>query len=322
MRKLIIDTDPGIDDSMAIQFAFASGKFDVIGLTTVYGNVGIDLTTSNAARLLNLLGKSHVPIARGASDPLNGKFSGGVAFIHGEDGQGNTWGEDVALPVDELPAHDFILKKVHEFPGEVTIAALGPLTNLAKALKKEPGIQELVKEVVFMGGNAFCEGNATPAAEANILSDPVAADDVLGASWPITMVGLDVTQKTVLSREVFNEIAKFRSPVNDHVTRAYLFYLDFYKRVNKMDGTYVHDASVFAYLLNKNLYRTKQYPIRVDIQEGIGKGKTWPSIGESDNEGRAALVHWQDRPKINICVDVDGEGVIRLLKEVITQQNL
>jgi len=319
MRKVIIDTDPGIDDSMAIQFAFASEEFDILGLTTVFGNVDISLTTSNALRLLHLLGKAEIPVARGASNPLSGEFSGGVPFIHGDDGQGNTWEPDVALRVDTLSAVEFIIKKINEFPGQVTLAALGPLTNLALALKKEPGIQQKVREVVFMGGNAFCEGNATPAAEANMLSDPKAADIVLGASWPITMVGLDVTHKTILSRLDFDEIANFNSPINNHVSRAYLFYLDFYKRVNKMDGTYLHDASVFAYLLNKKLYKTVQYPVRVDIQEGMGRGKTWPSTGESDNEEREALAPWQNRPKINICVNVDGESVIELLKERLTK---
>ena len=182
MRKLIIDSDPGIDDSMAIQFAFASEEFDIIGLTTVFGNVDIGLTTKNALRLLHLLGKNKIPVARGASDPLGGKFTGGAPLIHGEDGQGNTWEPDVPLPTDTLPADEFIIKKINEFPGQITLVALGPLTNLALALKKDPGIQQMVKEVIFMGGNAFCQGNASPAAEANMLWDPKAADYVLGAA--------------------------------------------------------------------------------------------------------------------------------------------
>ena len=314
MTKLIIDTDPGIDDSMAIQFAFASGKFEILGLTTVFGNVDVDLTTTNALRLLHLLGKSEVPVARGASKPLVGEFSGGVPFIHGDDGQGNTWNSASPVPPIDLEASDFIIKQINENPGEVILTALGPLTNLALALKKEPEIQEKVKEVVFMGGNAFCGGNATPAAEANILSDPEAADLVLGAQWPITMVGLDVTHKTLLTRKIFNEIAKINSPINNQVSSAYLYYLEFFKRVNKIEGTYLHDASVFAYLLNKDLYTTVKYPIRVETQEGISKGKTWPAMGDTDNEERKALWPWQNRPGINICVDVNGEAVVAMLK--------
>lgn len=317
MTKLIIDTDPGIDDSRAIQFAFGCEKFDILGLTTVYGNVDIALSTRNALRLLHLLDKKDVPVAKGAAHPLNSKFSGGVPFIHGDDGQGNTWAAEAPLNAIELTADEFIIKKVNESPGEVTLAALGPLTNLALALKKDPGIQHKVKEVVFMGGNAFCAGNASPAAEANILSDPDAADQVLGAIWPVTMVGLDVTHKTVLSRETFDEIAKNESPINVHVTKAYLFYLDFFQRVNQMKGTYVHDSSVFAFLINRSLYKTAKHPIRVETSDGISKGKTWPATVDTNNKERGTLQPWRNRPKINICVDVDADGVIELLKNVL-----
>jgi len=319
MRKLIIDTDPGIDDSLAIQFAFASQEFDILGLTTVFGNVGVELTTTNALRLLHLMNNPDIPVAKGAAGPLEGTFSGGVPFIHGHDGQGNTWGEPGPLTPVALSAPEFLAGKIKEYPGGITIAALGPLTNLAALLEKEPGIEHLVREVVFMGGNAFCEGNATPAAEANILSDPVAADIVLGASWPITMVGLDVTHKTVLPCKIFEEIATVRSSIHDHVVAAYRFYLDFYKRVNKMDGTYLHDASVFAYLMNNSFYNTVQYPIRVERQDGISKGKTWPCVKDTDQEVRGSLHPWKNRPKITICTDVKGEEVIQLLRKVLTR---
>ena len=148
-----------------------------------------------------------------------------------------------------------------------------------------------------------------------MLSDPEAADLVFGAAWPTTMVGLDVTHKILLSRKIFEEIATYSSPINDHVTAGYLFYLDFFKRVNKIDGTYLHDASVFAYLLDKSLFGTVSYPIRVETNDGISKGKTWPAVGDTDNEEREALQPWKSRPKINICVEVDGEKVVQLLRQ-------
>ena len=240
---------------------------------------------------------------------------GEYPFIHGDDGQGNTHKPPSNRSALGISAAEFIIDQIKKFPGELTLAALGPLTNLAEALKAAPEIGGLVKEVVFMGGNAFCPGNATPAAEANILSDPLAADLVMGAKWPITMIGLDVTHKTLLTREIFDEIAHHNSPINKHVTSAYLFYLDFFKRVNKIDGTYLHDTSVFTYLLDPALYKTVSHPIRVELKDGISKGKTWPSVGDTDQEEREALRPWKNRPKVTICVDVEGAKIIDLLRD-------
>jgi len=315
MHKLIIDTDPGIDDAMAIQFALASPEFEILGLTTIFGNVDIEKTTTNALRLLHLAHRPDIPVAQGASRPLEGDFNGGVPFIHGEDGQGNTWASEGSLKPVAKNAHEFIIEQVRRFPGEITLATLGPLTNLAKALAIDSQIPELVKQVVCMGGNVFCPGNATPAAEANMFSDPEAADQVLGAKWPITLVGLDVTEKTILPKTDLDELMQNESAINQHVLRAYEFYQDFFTRVNKIDGSYVHDASVFIYLLNPSLYVTKEYPIRVDTTQGIGRGKTWPSLGESDQEGRPALLPWSHRPKIKVCTGVRDQAVIKLLKQ-------
>ncbi len=314
MYKLIIDTDPGIDDSLAIQFALASKEFKILGLTTVFGNVNVDLSTINSLRLLQLANRGKIAVAKGASKPLKGKFLGGVPFVHGDDGQGNTWQPPGSLSPINTPADEFIIEQVFKFPKQITIAALGPLTNLASALSKRPQIQQMVKEIVFMGGNAFCPGNATPTAEANMFSDPDAADIVLGAKWPITMVGLDVTHKTILSKEILQKFSEIDSPLHNHITKAYQFYQDFFTRVNKIDGTYVHDTSVFTYLIDKNLYKTVHYPVRVETQDCLSKGKTWPSLGESDHEGSEVLMPWKNRPKINICVDVNSNKVIELIK--------
>ncbi len=319
MNKLIIDTDPGVDDSMAIQFALASEEFHIMGITTVFGNVNIEQATINALRLLHLAARPDIPISKGASKPLQGEFLGGVPFVHGNDGQGNTWRPAGPLKPIGVSADEFIIEQVLRFPDQISIAALGPLTNLATALRKEPKIQDKVKEIVFMGGNAFCSGNATPAAEANILSDPDAADMVLGANWPLTMVGLDVTHKTILSRDVLDEIALFRSPSNDHVMEAYQFYQNFFMKVNKIDGTFVHDSSVIAYLIDPGLYKTVVSPVRVETQHGISRGKTWPSLGESDHEGAEVLEPWRNRPKIKICLDVKDRMVIQLIRQRLTR---
>lgn len=314
MKKLIIDTDPGIDDAMAIQMALNSQELDIIGLTTVFGNVDIEQTTVNALRLLDLAGRNDIPVAKGAVHPLKGRFSGGVPFVHGDDGQGNTWNPPSTNSPIGTRAAEFIVENILKYPEEVTLATLGPLTNIAKALALEPRIQKLVKEIVVMGGNAFCEGNATPAAEANIYSDPEAADVVFGADCTLTMVGLDVTHKTLLSKDDIIEISSVESPLSRQVMHAYKFYQDFFKRVNKVDGTFLHDSSVIAYILNPKLYRTAAYPIRVETKECLGKGKVWPSVGTSDHEDRPALLPWNNRPLVNVCVDVKANEVIELLK--------
>ncbi|MCH7974244.1 MAG: nucleoside hydrolase [Bacteroidetes bacterium] len=313
-RKLIIDTDPGVDDGMAIQLALNSKEFEILGLTTVFGNIDVNIATTNALRLLYLANKPTIPVAKGASKPLNREFSGGVPFVHGEDGQGNTWQPASPLLPINNPADEFIIEQILKFPNELTIAAIGPLTNIASALHRNPEIQDLVIEIVIMGGNAFCSGNATPAAEANILSDPEAADIVLGANWAITMVGLDVTHKIILHKDVLEEISLFDSSLNKQVTSAYIFYQDFFMKTNKIEGTYVHDSSVFAYLINKSLFKTLQFPIRVETTDCLSIGKTWPSLGESDYEEDEALKPWDNRPKINICVGVDNNAVVELLK--------
>ena len=160
-----------------------------------------------------------------------------------------------------------------------------------------------------MGGNAFCPGNTNPVAEANILSDPEAADFVLGHHWPMTMVGLDVTQKTFLSRMDVDELATKSSKISNQVLGAYEFYLNYYKEVNKMDGTWVHDSSVFTYLLRPEFYRIVYHALRVDTTEGPTRGKTLPS---PDGETPAK---WANRSKVGICVEVESEKVVDLIKQ-------
>ena len=317
-HKLLIDTDPGIDDALAIQFALACPEFEVIGLTTIYGNVPVERSTENALRLIELAGRPNIPVAKGASRSWKKPYEGPKAAVHGEDGQGNTWSDPSSLSAANIPAAEFIVQQVQKYPKQLTIVALGPLTNLADALKIRPEIQELVKEVVFMGGNPFSPGNRNPAAEANVFSDPEAADFVMGHNWPMTMVGLEVTQKTFLSRTDVEELGKANSAIGKQVYAAYQHYLEFYKTVNRLDGTWVHDSSVFTYLLRPDLYKVVSHPIRVETAESISRGKTWPSAKDygfiKDN-----TTPWAGRPEIAICVDVIGEKTIALLKDRILQ---
>jgi inosine-uridine nucleoside N-ribohydrolase len=308
-RPIIIDTDPGIDDAMAIFFALRHPALDVIGLTTIFGNVTTELATVNALRLLDIAERPDIPVARGAADPLCVPYSGPVAFVHGDDGQGNV---DLApserQPVDQSAA-EFIIEQVLARPGEITLVPIGPLTNLALALRLEPRIAELVDEVVLMGGNALGLGNATPAAEANIRNDPEAADVVFGAAWRVTMVGLDVTHQVRMDDEHLGRYGTIAHPMARHIAAIVPFYRDFYRDRVGIEGIYVHDSSAIAYLVAPELFTTEQWPIRVDCTDGISRGKTWPALGDTDEHRLAA---WHGRPAVNVCIGVEGPAVVDL----------
>lgn len=305
-RKIIIDTDPGVDDTMAIFFALKSPELDVIGLTTIFGNVHTSLATTNALRLLEIAGRADIPVAHGADHPLATPFAGPVPYVHGDDGQGNVHLPPPSGKPLDTSAAQFIVEQVMRHPGEVTLVPIGPLTNIALAIRLEPRIVSAVRDVVLMGGNALGPGNATPAAEANIHNDPEAADVVFGAGWPITMVGLDVTEKTLMTPEHLAEYERIPNPMAQHVARIVPFYLKFYQEWGDLDGIHVHDSSAIAYLINPGLYTVKSFPMRVDTSNDISRGKTWPSLY------RHVLPPWQNRPLVNVCVGVDAAGMIAL----------
>ncbi len=297
---------------MAIELALASPEFDIVGLTTVFGNCNVEQGTENALRIVDLAGREDIPVAVGAAKPWNGPFKGGVPFIHGDDGQGNTFSPTSASKPVNLSAEDFIIEQVNKFPGQITLTALGPLTNIADAAKKHPNIVKKVKEIVFMGGSAFGPGNATKSSEANILSDPEAADFVFSQNWPMSMLGLDVTEKTFLSKTDASELAQVDNKITRQVMNAHKFYMKFFHSRHKREGSFIHDPSVFIYLLQPELYKTVNRSLRVKIGNGKARGKTLPSP-----EGNTTNTKWAGRNTVKICVEVDGDGVVSLLKERI-----
>lgn len=319
-RKIILDTDPGMDDTMAIFLALASPELDVIGLTTIFGNVRTNLATTNALRLLEIAGRTEIPVAKGANDPLTRPFAGPVPFVHGEDGQGNVELPPPTTQAVRETAAAFMVRQVMAYPGEITLVPIGPLTNLALALRLEPGIVEQVREVVLMGGNALVPGNASPAAEANILNDPEAADVVLGAAWPVTMVGLDVTHQVHMTPDQIARLGQTASPMAQHIAKILPFYQSFFETAYshwKLQGIYVHDSSAIAYLIDPTLFEVKQWPIRVET-EGLGRGKTWPAIPSSSDPDAQVPEPWRDRPLVNVCMGVEGTRVVELTLSRLT----
>jgi purine nucleosidase len=309
-QKIIIDTDPGVDDTMAIFFALKSPELDVIGLTTIFGNVTTELATTNALRLVEVAGRVDIPVAKGADHPLAVPFGGPVPYVHGDDGQGNAHLPPPTIQALPQSAAEFIVEQVMSQPGAITLVPVGPLTNIALALRLEPRIAQNVREVVLMGGNALGPGNATPAAEANIHNDPEAADVVFGADWQVTMAGLDVTHKVNMTPEHLDRYTRADNPLAQHIARVVPFYTAFFEQQYPgLKGIYVHDSTAVAYTIDPTLFTVERWPLRVATQ-GISRGKTWPYIGSGDEADVPGA--WQDRPLVNVCVDVDAARLLEL----------
>ncbi len=306
-RKIIIDTDPGIDDAMAIFYALACPELEVLGLTTVFGNAHVEVCTANAIRLLDIAGRADIPVAQGAGRPMAMPYRGPADFVHGVNGQADV---TLAPPsCDPLPldAAHFIIEQVKAAPGEITLVPVGPLTNIALALLLWPELPAHLAGIVLMGGNAFVGGNASPSAEANILNDPEAADLVFGADCPIVMCGLDVTEATIMSSAQIESIAAIDNPRAQHAAKILPFYRDFHLAHGGPDGIHVHDSTCISYLIAPQHYRSVQHPIRVDTGHSVGRGKTWPA-------SRHALTHepWSQRRNVTMLTEVDGPAVVAL----------
>ncbi len=307
-RKILIDTDPGIDDTMALLFAFHSPELEVIGLTTIFGNTEVHITAQNALRLVELEGNQHIPVAQGAARPLIRPLSHKGKEVHGEDGMGNTNPPPPKGKLSDLTAAEFIVRCVTEQPGEITLVPVGPLTNIALALLLEPRLPQLVKEVVIMGGAAFVPGNASPVGEANIFNDPHAAAIVFNAGWPLTMLGLDVTMKTIMTPAYLKSIFNTGKPATNLIKRILPCYQAFHDKIYNMKGAiHTHDPSAVAYLINPDLYKAQELPVFVET-EGHCAGQTVPDVRKQ----------WDDVPMINVCLEVDADGVLELYQQRIT----
>ena len=319
VKKIIIDTDPGVDDSLAIFVALNSPELEVLGLTTIFGNAVTTTCTENALRLLEIAERTDIPVAEGAHIPLNGNFRGAATFVHGDNGQGNA---ELSLPTTkslEVDAVTFLKETIETHPNEITLVPVGPLTNIANLLTQHPGVDKKIKEIVLMGGNAQTPGNATPTAEANILNDPEAADIVFSAQCEITMVGLDVTNNVFMSEEQVNTLGSFNNAKSKHINKINPFYFSFLKNFFEENGMPIHDSSAVTYLVHPEYFETIQHPIKVETL-GISRGKTWMGMGISDNEEGLGerLKPWANRTKAKICINVDSEKVISFITQRIS----
>jgi len=309
-HKVIFDTDPGVDDAAALLLLHRHPAIDLLGVTTCFGNSDIARTTRNARYLAALFGMN-VPIAQGAATGLGGQLSKPPVVVHGENGLGNVALDDIALPpLDPRSAPQLIIDTVRAHPGEVTLLAVGRMTNLAMAINLAPDIVPLVKQVVIMGGAfgfAGANGNVTPVAEANIIGDALAADIIFGADWPVVAIGLDVTRQVVITPGEIDALAASGAREDRFIAAISRDYMAYYERFG-VSGFFVHDSTAAAYVIDPSLFTVRRGPVRV-VSSGIAVGQTilrnpqtWYPPGE-----------WDGRPDQSVCDSVDAEAVRALL---------
>ena len=272
MQKIIIDTDPGIDDAMAILFAANHSQIQLLGLTSIHGNVPIELASENALKICEIANLD-IPVCQGEASALAGMPKSYPAFVHGEDGLGNINYPPATKKLDPRHAVDFIAEVVEEHAGEITLVPIGPLTNIAKFAEKYPNLIPKVKDVVLMGGAAFHAGNATAVAEANIYSDPKAAQIVFKSNLKVTMVGLDVTNKTIVTEEDFKTITTKNKHFGDFLEKIARHYISFYINVNNLHGCCMHDVCAVAYTIAPEIFTVDEVKINV-ATEGFMRGFT------------------------------------------------
>jgi len=318
--KILFDTDPGVDDAMALLFLHRHPAARLLGVTTVFGNAEIDVTTRNALHLCERFGIA-APVARGAALPLVRPPRGAAPEVHGDDGLGNLAGPlHTTRAADPRPAHRFIIDVLRDHPGEVTLLAVGPLTNLALALAEEPAVTSLVRQVVVMGGAFGIDGqggNVTPVAEANILSDPHAADAVFGAPWPVTIVGLDVTHRVLMDHAFFERLRDEGGAEGRFIWEASRHYVDFYTRDVGVAGCYVHDSSAVACALAPELFTTRAGPVRV-VDAGIAVGQTIQrTAARRYSQGSA----WDGVPDQQVCTAVRADAVLALYMDTLRRDS-
>lgn len=304
-HKIILDTDPGIDDAMAIFFAFQSPNIDVLGLTTVFGNVPVEMSARNAVTLCDLAGQD-IPVTKGVGMPWVGPESTYAHFVHGADGFGEIDFPASDKPLDPRSSAQFIVDTVRANPGEVTIVAIGPLGNLALALRLEPELPKLVKGVNIMGGAAFVRGNVTPVAEANIWNDAHAADIVFSADWDLTMFGLDVTNNVPFDPSFMDTLASKNEKLGGFVQQSSKFYTDFYSQNREDRVCFFHDAFPLAYMIDASLFEITEGHARVST-DPLNRGQT--SVAP---EGTTASPLWLDAKKIKVATGVDHSRLTQL----------
>jgi purine nucleosidase len=314
-KKIILDTDPGTDDAMALMLALYSPELDVRAITVVPGNTTAKQGLENALRMVSLAKRCDIPVAAGAQHPLFQKLIT-AEFWHGKNGLANIELPPSKCRVDARFGPDLIIELVRGAPHEITLVPVGPLTNIALAIQKDPSIVPLVKEVILMGGS-IKGGNVNAAAEANIYNDPEAAQIVFQAGWPLTMVGLDVGDKTLLSRKHLEQLARTHGPVNDFIYSVAKFLVDLSEKYGS-DGTPMYDPLAVGVAVDATLVNALPMHVDVETRGEFTRGETVANRrGEIERNvlhGDRYIIEGLDKvePNAKVCIDVQADRFSQL----------
>lgn len=299
---ILLDCDPGHDDAIALLLALASPEVELLGVTTVAGNQTLEKTTANALRVLELVGRTDVPVAAGAERPLARELFI-AAYVHGESGLDGPALPDPRTPPVEQHAVDFLAERILGSERAVTLVPVGPLTNIALLLARHPEAAANVERIVLMGG-AVAEGNVTPAAEFNIYVDPEAAWRVFRGGVPVTMIGLDVTHQALLL-PAHVERLRASGPVGTFVAELHDFFVEYHRRTYGTEGAPIHDAVAVAQVARPGIVETLHRHVDVDCESKLCRGRTvvdlWRRTGKD--------------PNADVGIGIDAEGFLELLCE-------
>ena len=302
LTPIVLDCDPGHDDAIALLLALASPELEVLGVTTTYGNQTVDKTTANALRVLEVAGRTDVPVARGASEPLSRPLAV-AAHVHGDSGLD---GPALPPPTREpsgTPAVEWLAETIGRSQTPVTLVPTGPLTNIARYLESHGTAG--IDRIVLMGG-AIAEGNMTPAAEFNVWADPEAAQIVFDAALAVTMIGLDVTHKAVTGPDVQRRLREAGS-IGVFVAELIDFFTVYHRQTYGWEGAPIHDAVAVAHLLRPGLVETKLRNVEVERVSELCRGRTVVDL----------WLRTDRAPNVHVGVDLDGAAFFDLLVERI-----
>ncbi len=311
--KMILDLDTGIDDALALAYAVADPDIDLIGVVASYGNVTMEESVTNTLELLDMLNRKDVPVFRGADRAIGEKEPFEVLeisrFIHGNNGIGNIDVAPSQRVAEKQDGVDFMIESARKYGKELVIVAVGPMTNLNAAVQREPNLKNMVRNLVIMGGALIVDGNVNHLAEANIFQDPVSADELFRSGAPVTMVGLDVTQRTLLTkkdtkiwRDLGTVSGKAFADMTDYYIDAYL------KNAPELGGCALHDPLAAAVAVHPDLVKVLPLHMRVGTSEADW-GRTIGINGKMNDPN----------PNVSVCVDVEVDEFVNSFMDLLTK---